>query len=195
MLTLPAQKTSTGLGIGFTLELETYMQPADVVVLVIEDVEALRLATVSDLEEIGYKTVSASNGYEALEKLRLSKVDIVLSDLKMPELSGIQVLKMMRSAGHFQPFIVISGFGTRAELVELLRLGAFDFLEKPVDFEVFKSVVAKAAELTTEQAKSRTELIKTLGISEAHLTPQLEQSVRQIARLKTFRESKKTKEK
>jgi len=163
------------------------MKPEDITVLVIEDDEPLRLSLISDLNELGYLTVPAPDGFAALEVLRFNRVDIVLSDLRMPNLNGVQVLKAMRSSGHFQPFVMLSGFGSREEITELLRLGAFDFLEKPVDFGRLSEVLAEAATLTLAQDKIKEEFIKTSGISDSELTPKLEQAIRQITRLSASR--------
>lgn len=132
-------------------------------VLIVEDEDDLREVLETDVAEMGYQTLSAKNGLEGLEKLRFSPVDVVLSDINMPELSGLQFLKAARSQGFYMPFIVLSAYGTRAEAIELMQLGAFDFLEKPCKFEKLKETLKDATEVSRKLLLVREELMNKLG--------------------------------
>src|SRR5687767_14887867 len=93
-------------------------------VLIVEDELDLREALRDDLLELNYEVATASHGREALEYVKQNSVDIVLSDLNMPHLSGSELLMELRDSGWTNPFIVLSGHGSRDEVVRLLRYGA-----------------------------------------------------------------------
>lgn len=114
-------------------------------VLIVDDEHDLLEVLRSDVSEMGYQTLTASNGVEALEAVEKNHVDIILSDLNMPRLSGAELLAQLRKKGFQNPFIVLSGYGTRDEAIQLLRLGAFDFLSKPTSFDQLKTCIDAAA--------------------------------------------------
>jgi DNA-binding NtrC family response regulator len=102
-------------------------------ILVVEDDERVRNALESLLEAWGYHADVAMDGSQGWEKITSSTPKIVISDLKMPGLSGLELLKQTREFNPNIYFIVLSGHGTIQHAVEATRLGAFDFLEKPID--------------------------------------------------------------
>jgi two-component system nitrogen regulation response regulator NtrX len=85
------------------------------------------------LEYEGYTAIEASRGAEALEHLKTEKVDAMLLDIKMPGMDGMEVLKQAVASDPGLPIIMISGHGTISTAVEATKVGAFDFLEKPLD--------------------------------------------------------------
>jgi DNA-binding NtrC family response regulator len=89
--------------------------------------EVLRESLASHVDLI----FEASNGLEALERLKTNSVHAILSDVNMPKMTGLELLKTLRARGDETPFIVLTGFGEKKMVVEALRLGAFDFLDKP----------------------------------------------------------------
>jgi DNA-binding NtrC family response regulator len=100
-------------------------------VLIVDDSKNIRstLATTFRLERFGVE--QAENGEQALAAVERGGIDLVLMDLQMPGLDGIEVLRLLREKGHLQPVIFLSAHGTIDRAVEAVRLGAFDFLEKP----------------------------------------------------------------
>ncbi|MBC7659993.1 MAG: response regulator [Chitinophagaceae bacterium] len=128
-------------------------------VLIVEDDVDLRTALESDVMELGFEVVSAGNGLEALVVFRTTKIDIILSDLNMPKMSGVTLLAELRQLGYYHPFIVLSGYGTREEVIELIRGSAYNFLNKPVLFEDLKVALVAASKyarlLSTAMGEAR----------------------------------------
>jgi DNA-binding NtrC family response regulator len=102
-------------------------------ILIVEDDERVRNALVSLLEEWGYTVDAACNGSDAWDKITGSQPAVVLSDLQMPGLTGLDLLKRTHEFNPAISFIMLTGHGTIRHAVEATRLGAFDFLEKGTD--------------------------------------------------------------
>lgn len=114
------------------------------VILVVDDEPLMRDVICSDLQERGLETFEASDGQSALKVLRRERVDVVISDLSMPSLEGLALLAAMRQEDFWQPFIILTGFGSKDASITALRLGAFDFLEKPAGFDQLAAIVNEA---------------------------------------------------
>ncbi|MGH9377992.1 MAG: sigma-54-dependent transcriptional regulator [Terriglobia bacterium] len=102
-------------------------------ILVVEDDERIRTALAELLRTWGYDVATAADGVSGSERIASSNPAVVLSDLKMPGLTGLELLKQARNSNPAIYFIMLSGHGTVRSAVEATKLGAFDFLEKPVD--------------------------------------------------------------
>jgi DNA-binding NtrC family response regulator len=102
-------------------------------VLVVEDELQVQRKIVELLEAWGYEAVAASDGPEALEKARSFSPLVIISDLIMPRMSGMELLKAFRASLPEAGFIMLTGRGSISEAVESIRLGAFNFLEKPLN--------------------------------------------------------------
>lgn len=102
-------------------------------VLVVDDEEHERQGLAELLTVWGYATETASNGEAALEKILAFDPAVVISDLRMPRLDGMSLLKQLRETRPDLTLIILTGQGTIEEAVEATKLGAFNFLEKPVD--------------------------------------------------------------
>ena len=100
-------------------------------ILVIDDDSAIRSSLRMTLEYEGYECVLAATGQEGLSLLEREAPDLVLLDVKMPGMDGIEVLERIRAANETVPVIVVSGHGTISTAVEATKKGAFDFIEKP----------------------------------------------------------------
>ena len=119
----------------------------------------LRLA----FEDEGYTVITASDGKEAWEKLQKNIVELVITDLRMPERDGYELLKRISSSYPTLPVIVLTGHGTIETAVETMRDGAIDFFTKPVDIDKLSLVVRKsitATELKEQNRKLSEELKK-----------------------------------
>jgi CheY-like chemotaxis protein len=99
--------------------------------LVDDDAETLR-SFAGLLRCAGYSVRTAACAKEALRLLREDSSDLVLSDLCLPDMSGVDLLKQLRAAGHTIPFVLVTGFANTRDTVETMRHGAVDVLEKPV---------------------------------------------------------------
>ena len=102
-------------------------------ILVVEDETNERLGLSELLKAWGYETETAADGVEALEKLARFDPSVVLSDLRMPRMGGMDLLKQLHDSQPDTGFIILTGQGTVEEAVEATKLGAFNFLEKPLD--------------------------------------------------------------
>jgi DNA-binding NtrC family response regulator len=100
-------------------------------VLVIEDDGGVRESTTRMLRGAGYTVLAAASGEEGIELAQGDAFDVVLSDMRMPGLSGLDVLRKLREAGADACFIIMTGFGTVDTAVEAMKLGAVDFVQKP----------------------------------------------------------------
>ncbi|MFQ5719825.1 MAG: sigma-54-dependent transcriptional regulator [Acidobacteriota bacterium] len=101
-------------------------------VLIIDDEPGVRDSLRMVLEYEGYEVSTASGGAEGLERVRRDRPDLVFLDIKMPSIDGLEVLSRLREAPDAPPVAMISGHGTIATAVEATRMGAFDFIEKPL---------------------------------------------------------------
>jgi two-component system nitrogen regulation response regulator NtrX len=104
-------------------------------ILVIDDDDAIRRSLEKILAYEGYEVVSAANGSQGMNLALQEEPGLILLDIKMPRIDGMEVLKTLVKQGTTAPVIMISGHGTIQTAVEATRLGAFDFVEKPLDRE------------------------------------------------------------
>ena len=100
-------------------------------ILVIDDESAIRNSLKMTLEYEGYDCVLAATGPEGLTLLEREAPDLVLLDVKMPGMDGLEVLERIRAANETVPVVVVSGHGTISTAVDATKKGAFDFIEKP----------------------------------------------------------------
>jgi len=139
----------------------------DTIVLVIDDELVVRNSCRKILAEEGYKVILAENGREGLEKVQMGIGDIILVDLKMPGISGMEVLKIIKMKFPYIPVVIITGYSTIASAVEAIKLGAFDYVPKPFTPDELSLVVHKALEnkkLLDEVDYLREELYKKYRI-------------------------------
>jgi two-component system, NtrC family, response regulator HydG len=115
-------------------------------ILVVDDEEVIRDSCRQTLERSHYRVETAKNGIEALRALQQKAVDLVILDLKMPGLDGMEFLRRVRSDSPDLDVVVITGYSSVGSVVECMRLGAYDYLPKPFDAESLRLVVARAIE-------------------------------------------------
>ena len=121
--------------------------PEQIKVLIIDDENAIRESFSDFLEDCGYITETAQNGTRGVELFNDINPDIVLIDLRMPEMDGLQVLRKLTPLSPGTPFIVISGAGMIADAVQAMKYGAWDYLFKPVkDLEILEQTINKVLE-------------------------------------------------
>lgn len=158
------------------------------VVLTIDDEQAVRDTICAYLEDYNYTVLAAENGQHGLDILKEYKVDLILVDLRMPELDGLGVLSYTQKEMNETPVIVISGTGEIGDVVKALRLGAWDYLLKPiVDMTILLHAVEKCLE--------RAQLLKINRQNQSNLEDQVNQKTRELteinSRLKRVVESTK----
>ncbi|HEX4809316.1 MAG TPA: sigma-54 dependent transcriptional regulator [Bryobacteraceae bacterium] len=115
-------------------------------VLVAEDEDAARTALAALLEAERFRVFSAQNGLEALSLILHEEPDAVLLDIRMPDLDGLSVLRKALSGGSQSTFFVMTAFGDSSTAIEAMKLGAFDYLSKPLDFAHVLAQLKRAIE-------------------------------------------------
>ncbi|MBZ4418589.1 sigma-54 dependent transcriptional regulator [Myxococcus sp. RHSTA-1-4] len=121
-------------------------------VLVIDDEANLRKVLAAMLRRDGFDVTVAENGEQGLAEFHKNGADIVVTDLVMPKVGGMEVLSTVRAANPDVPVIIITAHGTVDSAVDAIKAGAFDYITKPFDQSELSSVVAKAAK-TNESAR------------------------------------------
>ncbi|MGE3108993.1 MAG: sigma-54-dependent transcriptional regulator [Phycisphaerales bacterium] len=145
-------------------------------ILLAEDEKLLRQSLAELLEQEGYQVAQAADGKEAYEQALARGFDLVLTDVRMPALDGIELLKHLQQIAPQTPVVVITGFGTVESAVSAMRSGAADYLVKPVQFEDVLVRVKRALEfgelrrdqrLLTEQMAASSTFHNLIGESAA----------------------------
>lgn len=115
-------------------------------ILIIEDEAAIRrvLGKILSEENDTYKVEEAADGQEGLEKIKNDDYDLVLCDIKMPKLDGVEVLEAVKKIKPEIPFVMISGHGDLETAINTMRLGAFDYISKPPDLNRLLNTVRNA---------------------------------------------------
>lgn len=133
-------------------------------ILVIDDEVYIRDSVIGFLEDFGFEVIDAENGRIGLERFENESPDLVLCDLRMPEMDGLEVLASVRQQESKIPIIIVSGAGNISDTVEALRLGAWDYIIKPIqDMNVLYHAVSKAferAEFISEKNQYQKDLEK-----------------------------------
>jgi DNA-binding response OmpR family regulator len=112
-------------------------------ILIVDDEPNVRLVFRTALESPDYLIATAADGETALRWLRASAADLVLLDLSMPGIGGMDVLETLREEGNDVPVVIITAHGSIPNAVQAMKLGAIDFLAKPLTPEALRSVVAE----------------------------------------------------
>lgn len=101
--------------------------------------------TLSDiLDEEGYHVVTACDGQEALDKIRKGSFNLVITDIKMPIMDGMALLKEIEKSHDDIEVIVITSYGNEGQQVEATRLGAYEYLSKPLNLDQLKIIITRA---------------------------------------------------
>lgn len=130
-------------------------------ILVVDDEVNIRGALVTLLEKKGHHVRGVGTGEEALEQLEAVAADLVMTDLKMPGIGGMEFLRRLKGKWPDTEVVVMTAYGSIDTAVEAMRCGAYDYLTKPIDRERFPIVVEKALErhaLTSENKQLRSRL-------------------------------------
>jgi len=127
-------------------------------ILVIDDNETMREGLAAIVRRMGHEVVPAASGQEGVAAFRRGGVDFVITDLKMEGVGGLEVLAKVRELDPTCPTLIVTAFGSVETAVEAMRLGAFDFLQKPFSAEVVRLKVERALEIRAERrARERAE--------------------------------------
>jgi two-component system response regulator FlrC len=126
-------------------------------ILIVDDDTSMRMALCETLESCGYTVETASNGFEALNKFKNGVFEAVITDMRMPGMGGMEVLKSIKKISPESPVILITAYGTVNTAVEAMKEGASDFIMKPFSLEdiefVVKNVLATHGEKEDREIK------------------------------------------
>jgi DNA-binding NtrC family response regulator len=135
-------------------------------ILVVDDERLVRWSLQQKLEQWGYHVSLAEDGATALGRVQLDNPDLITLDVKLPDMTGIEVLSEMRKRNIQVPVIVITAFGVVDDAVRSLKLGAYDFIEKPINFEKLENALRNAL----ETRRLRTEVARTHEIQRSEFS-------------------------
>jgi two-component system response regulator AtoC len=154
-------------------------------ILAVDDEPSMRRLLEISLRQAGYQPVLAANGKEALSLIKSEHIDLVLSDLHMPGMNGLELLKAIRAESDLLPFIMVTAQGEIKTAVEAMKLGAEDYILRPFDLETLEVAIAKALSsqrMIIENAFLKTAMQTTdLLIGNSPVMQQLKQQIAQVA--------------
>jgi hypothetical protein len=128
-------------------------------VLIIDDERAIRRALKEILEYENCQVLEAENGKEGLEMIRSNSLDVIFCDIKMPLVDGMELLEQVQLEGNEVPIVMISGHGTLETAVQAIKIGAFDFIEKPLDLNRILVILRNVKD--RNQLVQETKILKT----------------------------------
>ncbi|WP_244154241.1 response regulator [Desulfospira joergensenii] len=133
--------------------------------MIIDDEPSVRESLASFFSDEGYRVLRAEDGRSGLDLFFKDQIDVVITDLKMPQKNGIQVMDEISTRSPETPMIVISGYGEKKDIIAALRMGAKDYITKPIeDLDMVHHVIRKVLEnkyLTEENRRYRIRLEKS----------------------------------
>jgi len=155
-------------------------------ILVVDDEVKMRRLLEMSLKNMGHEVVMAADGIEALSCCDDAPFDLILTDLKMPRMDGLQLLRRLRERGEDVPVIVLTAFGTIETAVEAMKLGASDYIIRPFEMETVELAVTRALAMGAVQRENRflrDEMAKGWGefIGRSSKMQQLYELIQQVA--------------
>ena len=161
-------------------------------ILIVEDKESMAEMLRETLESEGYRVVSATDGAEGITRIKEEKIDLVLTDLKLPKKDGMEVLKATKEENQLIPVIVMTAFGSIEIAVNAMKGGAFDFITKPFDTDHLLMLIKRALEnqrLLTENILLKEEFVSRFGfpriIGKSEKITEVAQMVQKVAPTKS----------
>ena len=138
-------------------------------VLVVDDEGAIRYSVSKTLQRVGYNVTEAASGEEALDQMKKHHYDVVLTDIRMPGLTGVELLKRIKEQAPDAIVILMTGYASLGTAVEALRLGAHDYLIKPSSSQDIRQSVARGVE-RARNLKRRRALLDAIRSNVSELT-------------------------
>ncbi|WP_066640645.1 sigma-54-dependent transcriptional regulator [Desulfolucanica intricata] len=135
------------------------IKPAKLV-LVVDDESSVREVLTDIFKDNGYRVETASNGQDGLEKINILNPDVVFMDIRMPELDGIKALELINRRSEKIPIILITAYGSTETTIEAMKLGAFDYLMKPLNIREVLRTLEKAVEIKELIDQNQSEPVK-----------------------------------
>lgn len=128
-------------------------------VLFIDDDQQILSIVEQFIQRWGYHVNIVSNGEQAIEAIRNDYYNVVFSDLMMPEISGLEILRQVKKLSPDSEVVIVSGYGTIESAIEAMKLGSYDFLQKPINFDRFKILIDRIIE--KQELKEENQLIRS----------------------------------
>lgn len=155
-------------------------------ILAVDDEPNMRRLLEISLRQAGYKVVSAANGRDALALIQAQSVDLVVSDLHMPGMSGLALLEALRKQYERLPFIMVTAQGEIKTAVEAMKLGASDYILRPFELETLEIAIEKALTVNRIQLentffKQASQLAETGLIGDSPVMQSLKHMIQQVA--------------
>lgn len=161
-------------------------------ILIVEDKESMAEMLKETIEAAGYRPVIARDGSEGIRKLKDDKIDLILTDFKLPRKSGMEVLASAKEENPMIPVIVMTAYGSVDLAVQAIKEGAFDFITKPFDTDHLLHLIKKAIEnqrLVTENTLLKEEFSSLIGmpqiIGKGERISEVARKIRKVAPAKT----------
>ncbi len=145
------------------------IRPEDAYVLVVDDEGAIRYSISKTLQRVGYQVHAAASGEEALEMMKQHDYDVVLTDIRMPGLTGVELLARIKEQAPDAVVILLTGYASLETAIESLRLGAHDYLVKPSSSQDIRTSVAEGVE-RARNLRHRRRLLSTIRQNIEELT-------------------------
>jgi len=143
-------------------------------ILVVDDDRGMRMTLVATLEDKGYRLRASASGREALATIQESPPDLVIADLRLPDLDGLDILNSLKDINPETAFILVTGYATVDTAVEALNEGAFAYLDKPFNMEELYSIVRNAL-LQQRLARENRRLLDSLQQANVELNQEVNQ--------------------
>ena len=138
-------------------------------ILVVDDEGAIRYSITKTLQRVGYHVEAAASGEEALEMMKNQDYDVVLTDIRMPGLTGVELLSKIKEQAPDAVVILLTGYASLETAIESLRLGAHDYLVKPSSSQDIRNSVAKGIE-RAQNLRNRRALLRSIRENVEQLT-------------------------
>jgi len=122
------------------------MHPSPDPILIVDDDRKMRVIMRTLLESRGWATLEAYDGVQALEMCANEKPSVVLLDMRMPKMGGLETLRELISLDSDMPVIIITAHADVADAVNAIKIGAYDFIVKPPDFDTLTNIISRAME-------------------------------------------------
>jgi DNA-binding NtrC family response regulator len=126
-------------------------------ILIIDDDELMRETLISYLSNENYSVIIAENGNQGFEIIKKEKPDIVISDIRMPYLNGLELLKIIKESSFNIPCLLMTAYDDMESTIKAMQLGAYDYLEKPIEKDKFNFIIKRALE--TKELSDRLEIV------------------------------------
>jgi DNA-binding NtrC family response regulator len=115
-------------------------------ILFVDDDQQILEIVSAYLDRFGYPVDTVNNGMVAIDKIQQKDYTVVFTDLIMPEISGLDLLKAVKKSSPSTEVIIVTGYGTIESAIEALKLGGYDYLQKPINFERLKLLIERIIE-------------------------------------------------